>query len=220
VTIQVNNLVLVDDHILFREGMKELISHWDDFEVVGEAANGLEALELCRELLPDVVLMDVSMAVMSGVEAASRIHQELPSVRVVMLTMSEDAKDLFEAIKGGAQGYVLKNTPARRLHDLLRGVMLGESPLSGAIAAKMLTEFTGQESQDSVPLAARVEPLTDREIKILELVAEGLSNAEIGEQLFLGEQTIKKHLHHVLQKLHLNNRVQAAVYAIRQGLIE
>jgi two-component system NarL family response regulator len=213
-------LVLVDDHILFREGMKELISHWDDFEVVGEAANGLEALALCRELLPDIVLMDVSMAVMGGVEAASRIHQELPSVRVVMLTMSEDAKDLFEAIKGGAQGYVLKNTPARRLHDLLRGVMHGESPLSGAIAAKMLSEFAGQKSQEELPLAARVEPLTDREINILQLVAEGLSNADIGEQLFLGEQTIKKHLHHVLQKLHLNNRVQAAVYAIRQGLIE
>ncbi len=219
-TTSVNTLVLVDDHLLFREGMKELISHWDDFEVVGEASNGLEALALCRELLPDIVLMDISMEVMGGVEAAGRIHQELPSVRVVMLTMSEDAKDLFEAIKGGAQGYVLKNTPARRLRDLLRGVMRGESPLSGAIAAKMLTEFTGQKMQEELPLAARVEPLTDREIKILQLVAEGLSNVEIGEQLFLGEQTVKKHLHHVLEKLHLNNRVQAAVYAIRQGLVE
>lgn len=219
-TTQVTTLILVDDHILFREGMKELISHWNDFEVVGEAANGLEALALCRELLPDIVLMDISMEVMGGVEAASRIHQELPSVRVVMLTMSENAKDLFEAIKGGAQGYVLKNTPARRLHDLLRGVMRGESPLSGAIATKMLAEFTGQKAQEELPLAARVEPLTDREIRILQLVAEGLSNEEIGEQLFLGEQTVKKHLHHVLEKLHLNNRVQAAVYAIRRGLVE
>ena len=219
-TTHVNTLVLVDDHTLFRDGMKELIGHWDDFEVVGEAADGLEALALCRRVLPDIVLMDINMPVLDGVQTTQRIHQELPSVRVVMLTMSEEEKDLFEAIKCGAQGYVLKNTPARRLRDLLRGVMWGEAPLSGGIAAKVLTEFTGQKSEGDTPLAARIEPLTDREIKVLQLVAEGLSNSEIGKQLFLGEQTVKKHLRHVLQKLHLNNRVQAAVYAVRRGIVK
>lgn len=213
-----NTILLVDDHVLFREGLHSLMQHWDDFEVVGEASNGLEALELCHRLLPDVVLMDISMPVMNGLEAARRLARELPSTRVVMLTVSEGAENLFEAIKGGAQGYMLKDTPSPRLHDLLRGVMRGESPLSGPVAAKMLAEFARPAERGPEP-PGTVEPLTEREQAVLQLVAEGLSNQEIAARLCVTDNTIKKHLRNILQKLHLNNRVQAAVFAVREGLL-
>jgi DNA-binding NarL/FixJ family response regulator len=211
-------LLLADDHALFRDGLRSLIGHWDEFRVAGEAVNGEEAVELCRQLLPDMVLMDVHMPVMNGVEATRQIQAEFPSTPVVMLTMSLEEKNLFEAIKAGARGYILKDTPAHQLRERLREVARGEVPLSGAIAAKILTEFNRQHAApagDSNP-----EPLTEREIQILQLVAEGLSNDEIGARLFLSDQTVKKLLSNVMQKLHLNNRVQAAVYAVRKGLAE
>jgi len=216
-----NTLLLVDDHVLFREGVAALASrHWDDFEVVGEASNGQEALEMARELLPDIILMDVSMPVMDGLEATRRLHRELPTSRVVILTVSEEETNLFEAIKSGAVGYVLKNMPSRRLHSYLQGVMRGEAPMSGAMAAKVLEEFSrrGDPAQESLHMAE--ESLSDREREVLQLVAEGLTNQEIGERLCLSENTIKKHLANVLDKLHLSNRVQAAVYAVREGLVD
>jgi DNA-binding NarL/FixJ family response regulator len=216
----VNTLLIVDDHVLFREGLKELISHWHDFIVVGEASNGLEAVEQCQDLLPDIVLMDINMPGMGGVESTRQIRIKSPSVRVIVLTMSSEEKHLFEALKNGAQGYILKDTPVRRLHDSLRGVMNNEVPISGVIAAKLLEEFKETHWAKDLPMAARLEPLTERERYILGLVAEGLSNAEIGERLFLSEQTVKKQLSNVLQKLHLNNRVQLAVYAVREGLLD
>ena len=135
-------ILLVDDHLLFREGLRGIIEHWDDFEIVGEASNGLEALMSVRKLLPDLVLMDITMPEMDGLEATRRIVREYPSTRVVMLTVSEEQEDLFNAIKVGAQGYVLKDMPSRRLHDLLRGIIRGESALSGAVATKILAEFS------------------------------------------------------------------------------
>ena len=210
-------LLLADDHTLFRDGLRELISHWEEFQVVGEAANGQEAVELCRQRLPDIVLMDVRMPVMNGVEATRRIRAESPATSVVMLTMSVEERDLFEALKQGARGYVLKNTPAHQLRERLHEVMRGEAPLSGAIAAKILDEFNRQRGGEA---GGPSEPLAEREIQILQLVAEGLSNEEIGARLFLSEQTVKKQLSNVLQKLHLNNRVQAAVYAVRKGLAD
>ena len=216
-TTEKTTLLLADDHALFRDGLRELINHWEEFQVVGEAANGQEAVELCRQRLPDIVLMDVQMPVMNGVEATRRIRAEFPATSVVMLTMSVEERDLFEALKYGAQGYVLKNISALQLREQLQEVVRGEVPLSGAIAAKILTEFNrllGSEEDKSF------EPLTEREIQILQLVAEGLSNAEIGTKLFLSNQTVKKQLSNVIQKLHLNNRVQAAVYAVRKGLVD
>jgi two-component system, NarL family, response regulator LiaR len=212
---KVATLLLADDHTLFREGLRELISHWEEFQVIGEAANGQEAVERCRERTPDIVLMDVHMPVMDGVEATRLIHLELPATSVVMLTMSVEEKNLFEAIKQGARGYVLKDTSAHQLRERLGEVVRGEVPLSGVIAAKILDEFNRQQSGEP---AKQAQPLAEREIQILRLVAEGLSNEEIGTRLFLSEQTVKKQLSTVLQKLHLNNRVQAAAYAIRTGL--
>jgi DNA-binding NarL/FixJ family response regulator len=215
-------ILIADDHALFREGLHQLIEHWDDFQVIGEAENGQEALDLCRKLAPDVVLMDVHMPVLGGVEATQHIHQELPAVRVVMLTMSVDEQDLFEAIKAGAQGYVLKDVHARQLHNALRGVIQGDATLSGPVAARVLAEFSQMKkpAQESLPSEEKLEALSERELVVLQYVADGLSNAEIGEKLFLSEQTIKKELSSIMQKLHLNNRVQVAAHALRKGLVK
>ena len=215
------SFLLVDDHVLFREGLQSVMSRWDDVEIVGEASNGMEALQLAHKLLPDIILMDISMPVLDGVEATRRISRELPSIHIVILTSSEEEKDLFEAVKAGACGYVLKDIPGRRLHDYLRGVMRGESPIAGIMAAKILNEFNRPEKElsDLESVSENIEPLTEREIRVLMLVAQGLSNKLIGLELNLSEHTIKKCLHNIMEKLHLNNRVEAAMYAVRKGLV-
>jgi DNA-binding NarL/FixJ family response regulator len=199
--------------------MRNLIGHWDDFEVVGEAATGLEAVEKARELMPDVILMDIAMPQMNGIEAAQKISREMPSIRIVMLTMSGEDDNLFRSIKGGAQGYILKDTPSKRLHDQLRGVMRGEAPLSGAVASKILMEFTHPTEDSNAHINLGVEKLTEREKKVLELVALGKTNPEIAEELYLSENTIKKHIHNILTKLQLKNRVEAAIYAMNNGYL-
>lgn len=213
-----NSILIADDHILFREGLRSLIGHWDDFVVVGEAGNGAEAVALARELLPDIVLMDITMPVMDGIEAARRVAREVPATRIVMLTVAEEPEYLFQALKHGAHGYVLKDTPSRRLHDLLRGVLRGESPLSGIIATMMLENF--KEGSSDYEAKSETEPLTEREQQVLELVVQGLTNAEIAGRLFLSENTVKKYLRNILQKFHLNSRVEAAVYAVREGIVQ
>ena len=213
-----NSILIADDHILFREGLRSLIGHWTDFVVAGEASNGAEAVEMAHELLPEIVLMDVTMPVMNGIEATRRIARELPSTHIVMLTVAEEPDYLFQALKNGARGYVLKDTPSRRLRDLLRGVLRGETPLSGAVATLMLENFRREESEPAA--SPEVEPLTEREQQVLEWVVEGLTNAEIATQLYLSENTVKKYLRNILQKLHLNSRVEAAVYAVREGIVE
>ena len=216
-TSEIARILLVDDQTLFRDGLRELISHWQEFEVTGEAANGQEAVELCRQRQPDIVLMNIQMPVMNGVEAVRRIVAEFPAISVVMLTNSVEEGHLFETFKQGAHGYLLKNIPAEVLRKRLHEVVRGEFPLSGIIASKILTEINKQST--SGPNQS-IESLTEREIQILKLVVEGLSNKEIGSRLFLSDQTVKKRLSNVLQKLHLNNRVQAAVYAVRKGLVD
>jgi DNA-binding NarL/FixJ family response regulator len=214
-----HTLLIVDDHILFREGLRNIIGHWNDFEVVGEARNGQEAVELARELLPDIVLMDISMPVLDGLQATRQITGELPSVQVVMLTMSDDEENLFAAIQSGARGYVLKDIPSTGLHKKLSGVLRGEAALSGVMATKILNEFSRIKPEGGAPLVAGLEPLTGREQQVLELVVQGLSNPEIAKELCLSENTVKKYLHNILDKLHLNNRVEAAIYAVKEGLV-
>ena len=213
-------ILIVDDHVLFREGMRNIIRHWEEFEVVGEAANGQEAVEKAQELRPDVILMDIAMPRMNGIQATHWIRSELPETRVVILTMSEEEDYLFQAIKSGAQGYVLKDTPSKRLHDQLRGVMQGESPISGLMATKILKEFNQANEMQRRPGDESVELLTAREREVIELVVQGMSNPEIGQQLCLSENTVKKYLHNILEKLHLNNRVEAAIYAVQEGLVK
>jgi DNA-binding NarL/FixJ family response regulator len=215
-----NSLIIVDDHFLFREGLRNIINRWDDFEVVGEARNGLEAVQLARTLLPDIVLMDITMPVLDGLEATRQIARELPSTYVVILTMSEDEDNLFQALRNGARGYVLKDTPSTGLHKKLSGVMRGESALSGPMATKILNQFSKIKNVYQAAEALGLEPLTEREQQVLELLVQGLSNPEIAEKLLLSENTIKKYLHNVLGKLHLNNRVEAAIFAVKNGLVK
>jgi len=210
-------VLVVDDHALFRKGIASLIAAEHGFEVVGEAANGREAIEKARDLMPDVVLMDLSMPEVDGLEATRRIKTELPHVRIVILTVEEADQNLFEAVKNGAQGYLLKKIQPRALFDTLRGVAQGEASISRLMAAKLMGEFSRQANR-AESAAGRSPELSPREHEVLGLVAQGKSNKEIAAALGVAENTVKNHLKNILEKLHLENRVQAATYALRQGL--
>jgi DNA-binding NarL/FixJ family response regulator len=212
-------VLLADDHILFRTGVKAVLAGHSDMEVVGEAGDGLEAVELARQTMPDVILMDIKMPGCDGLEATRRIKCMMPYVKVFMLTVSEDDEHLFEAIKSGAQGYLIKDLKAHQLFDALEGVARGEAAFSGVIATKILREFE-KTGSGTVGGLEGTEPLTKREIEVLQLVVEGRSNQEIAQSLVISESTVKNHLRNILGKLHLRNRIQAAVYAVRQGLVE
>jgi DNA-binding NarL/FixJ family response regulator len=212
-------VLLADDHALFRRGVASLLAAESDFEVAGEAANGQQALEMARELMPDVILMDISMPVLDGLEATRRIKAEIPYVRIVILTVSDGERNLFEAVKNGAQGYLLKNIEPQALYGMLRGVVQGEAPMSRAMAARLLDEFARQ-ARKTAPAAAPAAELSAREKEVLEQVTRGRANKEIAAALAISENTVKNHLKNILEKLHLENRVQAATFALRQGLVE
>jgi len=227
--------LLADDQPLFRRAIATLIAEQPDFDVIGEADNGLEAVERTHELNPDLVVMDVEMPVMSGVEAVRLIRDQMPAVKVVMLTVSESDDYLFDAIRYGAHGYLLKDLRPEQLYDMLRAVMRNETPLSPLIASKLLAEFraSGRGGGSAgaggrmglggpirqAPASDTAGPeLTRREVEVLQLVADGLSNKEIGTKLSITEGTVKNHVHNALEKLQLENRIQAAAYVVRQGL--
>lgn len=210
-------VLLVDDHVLFRKGLMALLGSQSDFSVVGEAENGLEALEQARSLMPDLILMDIGMPVCDGLDATRRILAELPYVKIVVLTVAEDDHSLFEAIKSGAQGYLLKKLEPDQLFERLRGVSRGEAPISRFMAGKLIREFSRLAGQAAAE--RETQQLTDREREVLQLVAQGLTNKEIADQLVIAENTVKNHLKNILAKLHLENRVQAAAYAVQQGLV-
>jgi DNA-binding NarL/FixJ family response regulator len=205
-------LLLVDDHALFREGLISLLSYQDDFSVVGEAEDTESALSQARALEPDIVLMDIELPGGDGVSATARLKIELPAVIVVMLTVRDDTQTLFEAIKAGAQGYLVKNVRSREMLEQLRGLVRGEAAISRRLAARILEELRGQTE----PFGPE-EALTARELEVLELVAARLSNAEIAERLVVSEHTVKNHMKSILSKLHLRNRHQAAAYGVARG---
>jgi len=209
-------LLLADDHTLFRKGLASLLEKENCFEVIGEAENGAEAIRKAQADRPDLVLMDIHMPGVNGLEATRQITNALPATRVVILTISEEDKDLFEAIKCGAHGYLSKKVEPDKLRESLEGVFRGEAPLSGATAARILKEFAAQASKDSE--ATFVANLTAREKEVLQLLAAGLTNKEIGARLNIAENTVKNHLKNILAKLHLQNRVQAATLAIQQRM--
>jgi DNA-binding NarL/FixJ family response regulator len=210
-------LVLVDDHVLFRKGLEALLACRQDVEVVGEAEDGLEAIALAREKTPDAILMDIAMPRCNGIEAVRVIVAELPQIQIVMLTVSDDDKNLFEAIKAGAVGYLLKNIKPPQLFEALDGLRQGELPIPGRLAAKILRELRQPRRPAEQPPQ---ETLTAREVEVLEQVVRGSSNREIADQLCVTENTIKIHLRNITEKLHLQNRVQAAVYAVKSGLVD
>ena len=210
-------IVLADDHVLFRKGVAALLATRKDLQVVAEANDGLEAIAAAREFLPDLILMDINMPKCDGLEATRRIKKEMPHIKIVMLTASVEDQNLFDAIKIGAQGYLLKDLEPYQLFDLLESISRGESPLSGAIATKILMEFN-RPSPAPDEENEYVEELTQREVEILQAITEGLTNKEIASKFSIAENTVKIHLRNILEKLHLKNRIQAAVYAVRQGM--
>ena len=212
-------VLLVDDHTLFRKGLASLIEPLEDMAVVGEASDGQEALDKARKLMPDLVLMDIHMPGWHGLKATQLIKEEMPYVKIIMLTVSDEDENIFEAIKQGAAGYLLKDIKPEKLFKLIRGVYKGEAPVSRLAAAKILDEFA-RLAQETIPAPSSGESLTRREREVLQLVAQGCTNKEIASQLFIAESTVKNHLRNILAKLHLQNRVQAVTYALREGLID
>jgi len=210
-------LLLADDHHLFRKGLASLLEKESGFEVVAEADDGADAIRKAQAIKPDLVLMDIHMPGVNGLEATRQITRTLPATRIVILTISEDDEHLFEAIKCGAHGYLSKNVEPEKFRELLVSVFRGEAALSGLTAAKILKEFAARASKHSE--TTPVDDLTEREKEVLQLLAAGLTNKEIGAKLDIAENTVKNHLKNILGKLHLQNRVQAAALAIQQGIL-
>ena len=220
VPADVIRVLIADDQALFRRGLFVVLGTEDGVEVVAEAENGVEAIEKARELAPDVVLMDVRMPKASGIEAAAQIRADLPSTKILMLTVSDEEEDLYEAIKAGANGYLLKEISVEEVAEAIRSVMQGQSLISPSMASKLLSEFNAlvrrAEDRQQFPAPA----LTNREIEVLRLVAKGMSNREIAEELYISENTVKNHVRNILEKLHLHNRMEAVIYAVKERLLD
>jgi DNA-binding NarL/FixJ family response regulator len=216
--MDVTRILLVDDQTLFREGLKTLLSTQPDFRVVGEAANGQEALRLCASLHPRVVLMDLRMPVLDGVAATRRLHDEQPEIRVIVLTTFDDDDTVFDGLRAGAVGYLLKDAPSERLFEAIRATARGESFLQPSITAKLIAEFARLTEAAPKRAAALTEPLSEREAEVLRLVARGASNREIAASLVIVEGTVKNHVTSVLGKLGVTDRTQAALRARELGL--
>ena len=211
-------ILIADDHALFRDGLRSLLEA-NDLEVVGEASNGKEAIELAWKHKPDVVLMDLGMPEVNGIEATKRLSAELPEIKVVVLTASEDEDHLFEAIKSGAKGYLLKDLQSDQFLALLQGVEKGEPALLPTLARKLLDEFARPKRRDAD--AFDPDALTQREQEVLELMVSGVtSNRKLAQDLGVSENTVKFHVRNILDKLHLHNRAQVVGYALRNRLVE
>jgi DNA-binding NarL/FixJ family response regulator len=209
-------ILIADDHALFRVGVRSLMeAHGVD--VVAEAANGREAIDLARQYRPDIVLMDLTMPVMGGLEATRAISAEMPETNVVVLTASEEDSDLFEAVKSGAQGFLPKDLEANQFFALLEGVAAGAPAFTPALARKLLQEFAQPRTAPEPTLPVE---LTDREREVLELLVQGVTtNRELAARLYVSENTVKYHLRNILDKLHLQNRAQVIAYAMRHGIV-
>ena len=216
-------ILLVDDQPLFREGLRTLLSVHTDFEVVGEAGNGEEAIRLVHSLQPSVVLMDLQMPVLDGVVATRRLHDERPACRVIVLTTFDDDEMVFDGLRAGAVGYLLKDAPSEKLAEAIRVAARGETFLQPSVAAKVVAEFArlSRKPLKTPHLVGQslIEPLSERELEILRLIAQGASNREIADALFLAEGTVKNHVTNILGKLEVRDRTQAAVKAKDRGLI-
>jgi DNA-binding NarL/FixJ family response regulator len=211
-------VLVVDDHALFRHGLVSVLRTAADVEVVGEARDGLEAIEQAATLEPDVVLMDVRMPTVNGIEAARRIRLAQPTVRVLMLTESEDEDDLFGALRAGATGYLLKEVAIDEIADAIRSVANGQALVSPSMTTKLLSEFNAMSRRLEEEHDGR--RLTDRELEVLRLIARGMSNKDIGTELVISENTVRNHVRNILEKLQVRSRVEAAMYAVREKLVD
>ena len=218
VVIDAIRVLICDDHALFRRGLIMVLESEDGIEVVAEAEDGEEAIRKAEDAAPDVVLMDVRMPRMSGIEATRAISEAVPTAKILMLTVSDDEEDLYEAVKAGATGYLLKEISIEEVANAIRAVVTGQSLISPSMASKLLSEFNNLAKQAQQKVIA--PKLTDRELQVLKLVAQGMSNREAAETLFISENTVKNHVRNILEKLHLHSRMEAVVYAVREKLLD
>jgi two-component system nitrate/nitrite response regulator NarL len=211
-------VLLIDDHTLFRSGVKALLSRTPEFEVVGEAADGLDGVKRAKALRPDVILLDLHMPGTPGKDTLALLLEDMPGAKVLMLTVSEDGEDLIETLRGGATGYLLKNIDTESLLEAIRRAAAGEPVVSPQMTGKLVRGLKAPAKAEAV--AAEKDKLSPREREIMAFLAKGASNKEIARDLALAESTVKIHVQHILRKLNLSSRVQAAVYAVEAGLAE
>ena len=220
VTSDAIRVLICDDHALFRRGLIMVLESEEGIDVVAEAEDGEEAIIKAEEAAPDVVLMDVRMPRMSGIEATRAIADAVPSAKILMLTVSDEEDDLYEAIKAGANGYLLKEISVEEVAEAIRAVVQGQSLISPSMASKLLNEFNSlakkAEERQQYPAPA----LTSRELEVLKLVAKGMSNREIADELYISENTVKNHVRNILEKLHLHSRMEAVIYAVKERLLD
>jgi DNA-binding NarL/FixJ family response regulator len=209
------NILIVDDHTLFRTGVCRMLEAEEDMHVVGEAATGQEALEQARQLMPDVILMDIKMPDLDGISAARTLHREMPHVGIIFITMFEDDEFIFQGLQAGGRGYILKDAGPETMLRAIRAVAHGESLLGSTVAEKVMRQFSALPGKQT----NLFDDLTPRELQVLEQVAKGLSNSEIAQELTISEKTVKNHINNIFSKLHVNDRSQAMLYAIRKGLV-
>jgi two-component system NarL family response regulator len=214
--------MIVDDHALFRRGLEMVLEQEPDIELVGQASDGAEAVEKAAESLPDVVLMDIRMPRSSGIEACRAMKEAAPSAKIIILTISDEEEDLFEAIRAGASGYLLKDIPLDEVAEAVRSVYGGQSLINPSMAGKLLNEFATLARRESEPRAQEVPApkLTDREMQVLKLVARGMNNRDIAKELYISENTVKNHVRNILEKLQIHSRMEAVMVAVREKLIE
>ena len=213
-------VLVVDDHALFRRGLEMVLEQEPDIEVVGEASDGAEAVERATDTTPDVVLMDVRMPKRGGIDACSSIHEVVPSAKIIMLTISDEEADLYEALKAGAMGYLLKEISIEEVATAIRAVHGGQSLISPSMASKLITEFASMSRRSEDRQQVPTPRLTDREMEVLKLVAKGLNNRDIAKELFISENTVKNHVRNILEKLQLHSRMEAVMYAVREKLLD
>jgi DNA-binding NarL/FixJ family response regulator len=213
-------VLVVDDHTLFRRGIAAILTNQKNLEVVGEASDGLEAIQKAKEMTPDVILMDLNMPNCSGLEATQALQAQMPQINILVLTVSDKESDLFAAMKFGARGYILKNTEPEELLHAIFHIAQGGVIVSPLMATKLLTEFKDLKMGAEKKSAQKADTvLSPREGEVLQLVAQGATNKEIGDSLFISENTVKTYLRNIMEKLHLANRSQAAAYAVKRGLV-
>jgi DNA-binding NarL/FixJ family response regulator len=213
-------VLVVDDHVLFRRGLEMVLEQEPDIEVVGEAGDGAEALEKAVQETPDIVLMDVRMPRRDGIDACMSIKGAVPSAKIIMLTISDEEADLYDAIKAGATGYLLKEVSIEEVGTAIRSVAEGQSLISPSMATKLLSEFASMIKRTDERQQVPTPRLTDREMDVLRLVARGMNNRDIARSLFISENTVKNHVRNILEKLQLHSRMEAVVYAVREKLLE
>ena len=213
-------VIVADDHAVFRRGLEMVLESEPDIEVVAEAGDGKEAIDLAVEHMPDLVLMDVRMPAHGGIDATKAIKDAVPHSKILMLTISDEEEDLYDAIKAGASGYLLKEISIEEVAEAIRKVHAGQSLISPSMASKLLNEFATMARKDEQKQQMPAPRLTDREMEVLALVAQGMNNRDIAKELFISENTVKNHVRNILEKLHLHSRMEAVVYAVREKLLE